>query len=116
VLSLIDHSGFRLYTSPTCLAIAFYFSEKKSGTLMAKQKIGLLAQKINITPTDRDTVLQVFKNKSINDFEGGLQYYAAVRAKCTCIITEDRDDFHFSELEVLGAKDFLSSTFFNDRR
>jgi hypothetical protein len=93
-------------------AIAFYSSEKKSGTLMAKQKIGLLAQKIHVTPTDRATVLQVFKNKSINDFEDGLQYYAAVRSKCTCIITEDCDDFYFSELEVLGAKDFLSKYVF----
>ena len=29
VLSLMDHPKFEVYTSPICLAIAFYFAEKK---------------------------------------------------------------------------------------
>ena len=29
VLSLADRSGYELFTSPVCLAIAFYFAEKK---------------------------------------------------------------------------------------
>ncbi len=29
ILSLADKPGFELYTSPICLAIVFYFSEKK---------------------------------------------------------------------------------------
>ena len=28
IISLADNARFRLYTSPICLAIAFYFSEK----------------------------------------------------------------------------------------
>ena len=107
VLSLTDNSRFQLYTSPICLAIAFYFSEKKSGSTIAKQKIQLLSSKIGITPIDRNTVLDVFKNRSINDFEDGLEYQAAMESKCKCIITEDLNDFHFSSLEVLNAKSFL---------
>ena len=109
VLSLADHPNFNLYTSPTCLAIAFYFAEKKSGTTQAKQKIEILTSKIEITPMDKSTVMPIFKNKSIKDFEDGLQYYAALRSKCACIVTEDLDDFYFSEIEVLNSKHFLES-------
>lgn len=108
VLSLIDHSKFQIFTSPTCLAIAFYFAEKKCGTKMARKKIQLLASRINITPTDKDIVLNVFRNSRIDDFEDGLEYYAAIGAKCKCIITEDVNGFHFSTIEVVNAQDFLS--------
>jgi len=42
IVSLADQQKFTVYTSPVCLAIAFYFAENKSGTQMAKQKIKLL--------------------------------------------------------------------------
>jgi predicted nucleic acid-binding protein len=108
ILSLADNSKFRLFTSPTCLAIAFYFSEKKSGTRAAKNKMQLLVSKVDIAPMDKSTVINVFKNSAINDFEDGLQYYSALNAKCSCIVTEDLKDFYFSTLEVLNSKDFLT--------
>lgn len=111
VLSLTDNPSFAIYTSPTCLAIAFYFAEKKSGRRLAKRKIKLLADKIHITPTDKNTVTDALKDEAVDDFEDGLQYYAAVRSKCKCIITEDTSDFHFSKLEVLNCTAFLEKYF-----
>ena len=107
VVGLSDSKKFQVYTSPTCLAIAFYFAEKKSGAVLAKQKIEILVSKINITPTDKETVLQAIRNKSIEDFEDGLEYYAAAQSKCHVIVTEDTNGFYFSELEVLSAEDFM---------
>lgn len=107
VLSLADQSNFQVYTSPICLAIAFYFAEKKSGKAVAKKKIKLLTDKINIATTDAEVVAHAISNPAVHDFEDGLEYYAAAQAKCKCIITEDGDDFFFSEIEVLGANDFL---------
>ncbi len=49
IISLADNKKFTVFTSPLCLAIAFYFAEKKSGTRLAKQKIKLLSEKILIT-------------------------------------------------------------------
>ena len=107
VLGLADNRKFAVWTSPICLAIAFYFAEKKSGAAVAKQKMEVLVNKINITLTDKETVLQAVKNKSIVDFEDGLEYYAAVQAKCQCIVTQDVNDFYFSEMEILKSKDFV---------
>ena len=36
-----------------------------------------------------------------------MAYYSAVDVKRTAIVTNDLDDFHFGELEVLDGEDFL---------
>lgn len=108
ILSLSDHPRFEVFTSPICLAIAFYFAEKKSGALKAKEKMKLLTAKIKIADTDSQVVLHAIQNPAIHDFEDGMEYYSAVFSECTVIITEDLEDFYYSELEVLGCTDFLN--------
>jgi predicted nucleic acid-binding protein len=112
VLSLLDNSKFQVYTSPLCLAIAFYFAEKKHGSAQARHKINILIEKLRFTSIDERTVLEVGKNKKIHDFEDGLQYYSALDSKCSVIITEDRNDFYFSEIEVLPSRQFLEQYVF----
>jgi predicted nucleic acid-binding protein len=107
ILSLTENRKFAVFTSPICLAIAFYFAEKKSGNIIAKKKIGLLSKHLNISEAVKSDVLNAIENKQINDFEDGLEYYSALRAKCQCIITEDVGDFYFSKIEVLNSRDFL---------
>jgi predicted nucleic acid-binding protein len=111
VLSLVDNPKFKVYTSPLCLAIAFYFAEKKSGTALARKKISLLIQKLNFTTVSQKTVAEVEKNKKIHDFEDGLQYYSALECGCEYFITEDISDFYFSEIEVSGSKLFMERYF-----
>ena len=107
ILSLGSNKKYKIYTSPICLAIAFYFAEKKHGTLAAKGKISLLANNITITDVGNDTVLAALHNKKVNDFEVGLEYYSAQKSKCTVIITEEVNDFYFSDIEVIKSKDFI---------
>ena len=107
LLSLQGKNNIALFTSPLCLAIAFYFSSKKSGAKMAREKIETLLQHINITSVDENTTRQAINNKLIHDFEDGMEYYSAVQHKCDCIITENEKDFYFSELEVMGCEAFL---------
>lgn len=38
ILSLADSAGFQIYTSPVCLAIAFYFAQKNIDQLKQKKK------------------------------------------------------------------------------
>ena len=107
VLSLSTSPSFELYTSATCMAIAFYFSEKKSGTKQAMDKIKLLAANINIANAGNKEVAAVIANSAIKDFEDGIQHYAAANAGCNYIITEDQHDFFFSDLQVMNAEHFL---------
>lgn len=107
LLSLADKPNFKLYTSPICLAIAFYFAEKKSGQSGALKKIQMLCSKIGIASVDENVVDETLANKNITDFEDGLEYYAAEQSNCTCLITEDVADFSFAKMEVLRAEEFL---------
>ena len=112
IVSLADNKKFTVFTSPVCLAIAFYFAEKKSGTRMAKQKIKLLSQKIAITDVGKKEVLLALENTQVNDFEDGIEYYAAANNKCDVIITEDTGDFYFADIKVCKAQDFLMEYLF----
>jgi predicted nucleic acid-binding protein len=107
VLSLTDDPRFKVYTSPLCLAIGAYFAEKKNGKKMARKKIALLVEKLGITTVDETVTQRALDNVKVSDIEDGLQYYSAVDAKCSTIITYDKRDFHFSELEVLDGEEFL---------
>lgn len=106
ILSLAGNRSYTFYTSPVCLAIAFYFAEKKHRTIKAKQKIELLCKHISIAGNSEAGVLNALKDKSIHDLEDGLEYYAALESKCQCIITEDKEDFYYSELELLNSTEF----------
>jgi predicted nucleic acid-binding protein len=107
ILSLSGGKDFEVFTSPICLAIAFYFAEKKSGTASARKKIALLVSHFNVSPTNKEAVLKTVSNKKIIDFEDGLEYYSALESGCQSIVTEDQSDFHFSEIEVISCRGFL---------
>lgn len=113
IISLADKSKFTLYTSPVCLAIAYYFAEKKYKSVSAKKRIQILCNHINIAGANKSTVLQSLNNPAVNDFEDGLEYYSAVESKCDCIITEDIDDFYFSKIEVIGSENFFEKYVLN---
>ena len=107
ILSLTDKKGFEVFTSPVCLAIAFFFAEKKYKAEKAKEKVRILTDHINIAEATTSTVQKTLKNKSVLDFEDGLEYYAAVESDCNCIVSEDINDFHFSKIEVITSEGFF---------
>jgi predicted nucleic acid-binding protein len=112
ILSLADKPGFELYTSPICLAIAFYFSEKKSGTAMAKKKLEIISTKLKSTIVDQETVRLTASDERVNDFEDGLEYYSALNSACEVIITEDKNGFYFSKIPVMNCERFMQERLF----
>ena len=107
LLSLANDKRFTLFTSPLCLGIAFYFAEKKHGSTIAKQKISLLTQHIKISECGEKEVSAAIENSKVVDLEDGLQYYSAINAKCTCIVSADLNGFYYAEIEVLEPEFFL---------
>lgn len=107
ILSLNGKKNINVFTSPLCLAIAFYFSTKKSGENLAKRKVKILCENIGITTIDEEINSKAIQNPKVHDFEDGLEYYSALNHKCDFIITENQSDFYFSEIPVLGSEEFL---------
>ncbi|RPA68602.1 PIN domain-containing protein [Cyclobacteriaceae bacterium YHN15] len=111
ILSLADSPNYQIFTSPICLAIAFYFSEKKSGRKLAKKKLEVLCDKVKSTLVDQEIVQSAIHNPKILDFEDGLEYYSAIHSGCGIILTEDKTDFYFAELPVLNSQEFVRRYF-----
>jgi predicted nucleic acid-binding protein len=110
LMSLADNRRYTLYTSAVCLAIAFYFAEKKHGYASAKERIIMLTKHLKISGCGEKEVFEAAVNKKVNDFEDGLEYYAALHSGCKVIVTEDKDDFYFSDkIEILTTYDFLKT-------
>jgi predicted nucleic acid-binding protein len=107
ILSNTGSKKMTLVTSTICLAIAFYFAEKKHGQVLAKSKINLLAENLEIADCGKKEAVLASQNKKIHDFEDGLEYYAALHSKCAGIISCDTDDFYFSDIEVLTPELFF---------
>lgn len=106
ILSLSNHPNYTVFTSPVCLAITWYFAEKKHKK-NAREKIRLLCQNLSIAEATKSSVYKTLENSSIHDFEDGLEYYAARENGCDYILTEDRQDFYFSEIRVESCRNFF---------
>ena len=109
ILSLSGVGKARIFTTPICLAIAFYFAEKKYRSDSAKERLRVLSQNLEIAAANADTVRSAFTNPAVKDLEDGLEYYSALKAGCECIITEDKDDYHFSKIPILSAQEFFEA-------
>lgn len=107
ILSLSDNKRFELVTSPVCIAIAFYFSSKKSGESLAKKKIVRLLEHVKVAAVDHSCTMDAAKNPQVHDLEDGIQYYCALNHGCQFIITEDAEDFYFSQIKVVNCEWFL---------
>lgn len=107
VISLSENPSYKLCTSATCLAISFYFASKRCGDKKALEKIKMLCNWIEVVDAGNHEVHAALANPQVNDFEDGIQHYAAKHSGCQFIITEDQEDFYFSEVPVMTCEHFL---------
>ncbi len=107
VLSLAQDFRYKVYTSPHTLSICHYFGEKVFGRNQANNILEQLTTKLHFTNHLATHVDLINANKSIEDFEDGLQYFSAIDEKCEAIITYNIKDFYFSKLPLFSPKDFL---------
>ena len=107
ILSMGEDGKNKLVTTSICLAIAFYFAEKKHGQTLAKKKINLLVEHLDIADCGQREGMSASKNNKVHDFEDGLQYYAALHSNCAYIVSDDTNDFYFSDIPVFNAENFF---------
>ncbi|MEQ9422983.1 MAG: PIN domain-containing protein [Cyclobacteriaceae bacterium] len=112
ILSLADNPVFEVCTSPLCLGITYYFSEKKSGNNVAQKKMKLFTDHLSITTLDQKCVQAATSNPQVSDFEDGMEYYSAIHSGCELIVTEDLNDFHFAEIPITNCEGFIQN-FYN---
>lgn len=106
-LSLAGKKSYRMVVSALSLGIAFYFSEKKSGRITARNKMIALLEKVSVSPCGEEQAKGAILEKKADDFEGALQYFSALAAGSEVILTNNPSDYHFSTIPVFRPEDFL---------
>jgi predicted nucleic acid-binding protein len=107
VLSLKNFSNIDLYSSALSFGITSYFSEKKHGNKETKRKMKVLMENVKIASCGEKEVGDAIINKQVMDLEDGVQYYAAKNSSCDYIVSYNKKDFFFSQLEVLFPEEML---------
>jgi predicted nucleic acid-binding protein len=108
-LSLAGSSSIEIVVSSLSLGIAFYFAEKRSGRKSARLKIAQLLEKVAVSPCGEAESRQAVSEKQSEDFEDALQYFSALSAGSSIILTNNPSDYHFANILVKRPEDFLKS-------
>ena len=118
--------------------VPFYDAIAKLATLADKKKISLVASPLSFTTIDyvlnkfesHDSVLNKLRkfkvickvcevneetiekglNSNFKDFEDSVQYFSAIQSNCSVIITRNNKDFKNSDIPIMSAEEYLSST------
>ncbi len=56
-----------------------------------------------------EQILNQAMDSSFDDFEDAVQYFSAMRAEATCIVTRNPDHFHKPQIPVLTPAEFLAA-------
>ena len=71
-------------------------------------KIRSICSVFNVVKNTKEQILKNLEMK-VDDFEDGLQYQAALEAKCDVIITRNQKDFIFSNIPIMSPREYLDS-------
>ncbi|WP_299061020.1 PIN domain-containing protein [uncultured Polaribacter sp.] len=109
IFSLADNKIIFLQTSSLSLANAYYiFSKSKLKNDKELRKIFInLRTLIDITPITSTIIDRSLIDELFSDFEDGLQYFAALKSNCDCIITRNLKHFKNSKISVFSPERFI---------
>jgi predicted nucleic acid-binding protein len=106
ILELAENSLILGFTSSNCAANIHYILRKARGEHDARFFLSQLLRFISILPVDHSMVLEALQSE-FGDFEDALQYGAAQRNQCDCIITRNAEDYKKAKIAVSNPEDFL---------
>jgi len=108
IFSLGDLGTVELIVSTLSIVNTHYILKellKKKNSRSIIRKFKVLVESIDLT--DKIIELALNDNK-FKDFEDGIQYYTALEAQCSVIVTRNLKDFKNSTLPVMSPKEFLT--------
>lgn len=110
--SLADRKKVRLLCSALSFANAGYMLKKSDGADRALEKLRMFKILCGIAPMSEDCVEKALQS-NFSDFEDALQYFSALEAGATLIISRDSKGFKNAAIPVLTAEEFLKSRLLN---
>lgn len=107
LFTLAEMETYELYTTPTVIVNTFYILRKQIGNEEAKNAIRKLRLILHvIDPSER--VIDQALNSSFTDFEDAVQYYTALNADISTILTRNLRDYKTADILVQTPEMFLA--------
>lgn len=108
IVSLADLGKVTLVVSPLSYATTDYFLSRAIGSESSKDSLRKFRAISEISGVD-GSIIDKGLNSEFADFEDSIQYYCALQASCSIIITRNGKDFRKSILPVMTPDEYLRS-------
>lgn len=108
IATLADKGKIQIYVSALTYSTVYYLLsrfEKKEVVREKIRKFKVIAETSDLT----DKIIDKGLASKFSDFEDSLQYYCALKADCSIIITRNGKDFKESDIPVLSPHEYLKS-------
>lgn len=76
--------------------------------MRAKHKLQVLLDRVEVTPCGKREAIQAAQQIEADDFEDAIQYFSALNAGCSCIISNTVDDFYYTDIPVYKPESYLN--------
>jgi len=105
LFSLAETGTITLAVSSLTFANLFYIIRKQVSARHAHEVLRNFKQLVTVLPVD-DAVIEQALKAGFTDFEDAVQYYAALGAECSALLTRNGRHYRKAEIAVLTAEAF----------
>ena len=107
VLAFLVQKDIQLYLNDLTIINIHYIAKKKRTRDEITKILKIILKKQEIVPIDKHIIENSLDSK-FKDFEDGVQYFCARRIDADLIITSNKKDFTYSEINVLTPLEFYN--------
>lgn len=108
IATLADHKKLTLVVSPLTFTTVEYVLKRFESSESVLNKLRKFKIICEVCQVDEQTVEKGLHSE-FKDFEDAIQYFSAVQANCSVIITRNGKDFRKSTLAIMTADEYLNS-------
>ena len=107
IFQQIELKNVLAYTSPIVMANIHYIISKATSHTVSLEKIKKLHQLLHISTIDQEIMDLVVSDEKIKDYEDLIQYYSAIRAGTTFLITRNISDYpKTKKIKIIDSESF----------
>jgi predicted nucleic acid-binding protein len=107
VLAIFEQKRCAGVVSSNILTNVYYVLRKLSSNSQARDFIRDLLQIVEVVSVNHNTVLEALDSE-FTDFEDGIQHFAALEARCDCIVTRNSADYVKAAIPVYSPLEFIA--------
>jgi predicted nucleic acid-binding protein len=105
IFDFLESNDIEIYLNDISIINIAYIIRKKFTKDDIKEKINLMTNQYYVVCAS-EKIISDANNSNFKDFEDGVQYFCAKEIEADLIITNNKKDFKFSEIEILSPVEF----------